>query len=94
MDADITAASTALELQKIQAQDRRDAHKAMLALLKSEFDALPSTAVEFRREMAVAIAAKYFTTGTATTPESVLLDAQNDARRFAAALDEAVKAVG
>lgn len=107
MDADIAAAASALELDKIKAQDYRDSLRkaaedraafralaqGMFDWFKSEYATLPTAANETRTAMGLAIAAKYFTTGTATTPESVLLDAQNDARRFKAALDEAMKAL-
>ena len=107
MDADISAAATALDLDKIKAQDYRNAlaqqaadraaHRALVQSLadwlKTEYTALPDPAAEFRREMALAIADKYFTTSTATLPESIVLDARNDAARFKAALEEAVKAV-
>lgn len=109
MDADIAAAATALDLDKIKAQDYRDSLKraaedraaqralieAHLSWARAEYAALPpeDAAAELRREMAVAIAGKYFTTGTATLPESVLADAQKDAARFKAALDEAVKVI-
>lgn len=108
MDADIQAAATALDLEKIKAQDYRNALaqqaadraaqraviEAFAAWIKTEYAAIQPDPLAFKRDMALAIADKYFTTGTATTQEAVLLDAQNDARRFAAALDEAVKAVG
>jgi len=109
MDADISAATTSLDIDKIKAQDYRDSIKqatvdratqrallqAFLDWNKAQYDALPAeldNAQELRRSMAVAIAAKYFTTSTATLPESVLADAQKDSARFKAALDEAVKA--
>lgn len=109
MDADIQAAATALDLDKIKAQDYRNAlaqqaadRAAQLALLEShfawaraEYAALPpeDDAVEFRRQMAVAIAAKYFTTSTSTVPATIEADAVNDAARFKAALNEALKVV-
>ena len=107
MDADISAAATALDLDKIKAQDYRDALRrgaedraafraqvqSLLDWLRAEYVALPSADAELRRELAVSIAPKYFTTSTAILPESVLADAQRDAARFKAALDEAMKAV-
>ncbi len=71
----------------------RAQYAAYIEWVKAEYAALPDPEAEKRLELAKAIAEKYFTTGTATLPESVLLDAVNDARRFRAALDEAVKAV-
>lgn len=71
----------------------RAKYDEFIAWTKAEYASLPDEATELRQRMALAIAEKYFTTGTATLPESVTLDAVNDARRFKAALDEAVKAV-
>lgn len=107
MDADIAAAD-ALVLERIKAQDYRNeladlaAHRAAMrehqsafaAWFKSAYAALPDPQAELRREMALAIADKYFTTSTATLDASIQTDAVNDARRFRAALDEAVKVVG
>lgn len=108
MDADIQAAATALDLEKIKAQDYRNALAqqaadraaqravidAFVAWVKTEYAAIQPDPLAFRRDMALSIADKYFTTGTATDPALVIADAQKDAARFAAALDEAVKAVG
>lgn len=109
MDADITAASTALDLDKIKAQDYRNALaqqaadraaqreviQAFADWIKAQYATLgtPDPAADLRRDLALTIADKYFTTGTATLPDSIAVDARNDAARFKAALDEAVKAV-
>lgn len=100
MDQDINDAADAFALAKIQAQDARDFRKtqadmlqALVDFMRSEFDSLPSARAEFVQQLALAIAPKYFTASTATLPESVQLDARNDAARFAAALTEAVRVV-
>lgn len=67
---------------------------AFIAWAQAQYATLPDPVQEKRLSLALAIAEKYFTTGTATLPESVELDAQNDARRFKAALEAALAAVG
>ena len=71
----------------------RAKYAEFIAWTKAEYATLPTPEAELRQRMALAIAEKYFTTSTATLPESVTADAVNDARRFKAALDEAVRAV-
>lgn len=79
MDTDITQATNAFALDKIKTQDKRDLFEAVL---------LPA---EWRRQVVLALIPKYMTTGTATTDAAILLDAQNDAKRLKAALDEIMK---
>lgn len=47
----------------------------------------------FERQMAIALAEKYFTTSTATDPATIQADAVADGKRFQAALTEALRIV-
>lgn len=89
--ADLAAHRAAVRdhLATIRAQ-----YAEFVAWTKAEYAKLPDPAAKKRLDVALAIADKYFTTGTATLPESVELDAANDARRFKAAVDAAVAVVG
>lgn len=106
MDADIAAATTAFELDKIKAQDYRNAlasqkvdRAAQLAVVQglyawaqAEYTKLPpETPYDRRWAMTLAIADKYMSASTAIDPALVLADAQKDAARLRAAVDEAMK---
>ncbi len=109
MDADITAAATSLDLDKIMAQDHRDSAQsakefraAQLAILsgfqawiQAEYAKIPADEdpVEVRRRLTLDLANKYMTTGTAVDPALVLADAQKDAARLKAAVDEVMRLV-
>jgi hypothetical protein len=106
MDADIAAAVTALDLDKIKAQDYRnalvsqhadrlaqtDVIKSMQAWAIANID-LPAAevAADVRRRLVLSLAEKYMTTSTAVDPALVLADAQKDAARLKAAIDEVLK---
>lgn len=100
LDPDIAAASTTLALERINCQHYRNAldaqrlHQAALIANEQETIGLAGlqhsqrgTELSLREQVTLAIAAKYMTTGPATVPESVALDAENDARRLKAAVD-------
>ena len=107
MDADITAAATPLDLDKIKAQDYRialasqqadrAAFRAIVsglqAWIQAEYAKIPvdESLVEIRRQLTIELASKYMTTSTAVDPALVLADAQKDAARLKAAVDEAMK---
>lgn len=76
MDSDILGATPAL-LEKITAQDMRDW--------------LHSGALTLRQRVGLAIADKYMTTSTSVDPALILADAQKDAARLKAAIDEVMK---
>lgn len=103
MDADILAADAAT-LEKIKAQDARDAMKANAArdaLYQQAVNAyigwqaakessLPAE-LDLRQQVTLTIADKYMTTSTAIDPALILQDAQRDAARLKAAVDEVMK---
>lgn len=106
MDTDIDNALTPLELDKLKAQDYRDALKdekahrtAMRQIAQEQADLNNATGAkidadapsEFKRDVILALIPKYMTTGTAVDPVAVLKDATDDARRLKAALDEIMK---
>jgi hypothetical protein len=107
MDADISAAATPLDLDKIKAQDYRNAlaaqqadrtaYRAILsglqAWIQSEYAKIPAdeSPTEIRRQLTIELASKYMTTSTAVDPALVLADAQKDAARLKAAVDESMK---
>lgn len=102
LDADIAAASAA-DLEKIKAQDYRNALQSQTAdravfralardfldWFRSEYAKLPPD--DMRHAITLAIADKYMTTSTATDPALILADAQRDAARLKAAVDEVLK---
>jgi hypothetical protein len=106
MDADIAAAATPLDLDKIKAQDYRNALvsqqadraafrtivSGMQAWIQSAYSQIPvdESTTEIRRRMVIELASKYMTTSTAVDPALVLADAQKDAARLKAAVDEAM----
>ena len=98
LDSDI---ATALEpkLRQIETQQDRnyiDADRAYivaeLALVREVVElARAYFTVSLREKVTLAIASKYMTTSTATTPAGILADAQADANRLKAAVDEVLK---
>jgi predicted metal-dependent hydrolase len=109
MDADISSAATQLDLDKISAQDYRNALASqqadraafraivsgMQAWIQSEYAKIPpeESPSEIRRQLTIELAGKYMTTSTAVDPALVLADAQKDAARLKAAVDEATKVI-
>lgn len=98
LDSDLIAA-TELQIRRIETQQYRNALTAKaaqaaeeLALGREELDlARTHGALSLREQITLAIADKYMTTSTSTVPATVLADAQNDAARLKAAVDEVLK---
>jgi hypothetical protein len=105
MDADISSAD-AIALDRIRTQIARDQAANLIAYRASHLSIIqgltdwakveyaklpPETAYDRRWAMTLAIADKYMSAGTATDPVLVLADAQKDAARLKAAIDEAMK---
>lgn len=104
MDPDISTAD-ALSLDRIRTQIARDSaaslstyrtnHLSIIQSLsdwmKAEYAKLPPENYPDRWSATLAIADKYMTTSTAVDPSLVLLDAQKDAARLSAAVNEVMK---
>lgn len=105
MDADISSAD-ALTLDRIRTQVARDSaadlkayrtqHLAIIqgfkAWAEAEYAKLPpEVPYDLRRTLTLTLAEKYMTTSTAVDPILVLADAQKDAARLKAAVDEVIK---
>jgi len=106
MDTDIDTAATPLALDKLKAQEYRDAlkdekaHRTAMRQIAQEQAALnidtgqaitADTMPEFKREVILALIPKYMTTSTNTTPAGAASDAVADCMRLKAALDEILK---
>lgn len=117
LDADIQAAGSQLALNKIIAQDERNARatnkaykdqqiailtgladwaKGQYAQIDVDYQAgvarqAEERALQFKRNVILALIPKYMTTGTAKDPALVQADAADDAARLAAAAAEILK---
>lgn len=101
LDADIAGAATALDLDKIKAQDYRNDLKARLPLAQTMgaqytgyVDALETAASglltreqELRRDIVRAIAVNYMKPTTGTLPATIDADTANDVARLRAAVN-------
>jgi hypothetical protein len=108
MDADITAATTSIDLDKIKAQDYRNelANLAsyrtgqLVAVQKQVQDqgvlgASLTSNQEFRQNIAIAIAANYCKpTTTSTLQANIDADSANDAQRLKSAVNAIAAAFG